>query len=179
MQLSDCAGSSQTFPMRRFSIAPEDVNTEIETDDRVHDINTLFKRLHDLQRQVQEKDQTLREQTEMLTEKDETLREEDQTIQMLLAREGSDHSNASCKRRIRLFKCFLQEKEDLKGEDVLSNKPASSIAVVDMYITGYWTVAVRGSCRKWIKIQLIRWWCKISTFYCGPFWMQRNDSREG
>jgi hypothetical protein len=88
MQLSDCEGSSQTFAIPRFSVAPEDVDTEIETDDRVHDINTLFNRLHDLERQVQERDQTLREQTEMLREKDETLREQDQTIQKLLAREG-------------------------------------------------------------------------------------------
>jgi CO dehydrogenase/acetyl-CoA synthase beta subunit len=71
--------------MPPFSIAPEDVDTEIETDERVHDINTLFNRLRDLQRQVREKDQTLREQTEMLKEKDETLREQDQTIQLLLA----------------------------------------------------------------------------------------------
>jgi uncharacterized membrane protein len=69
-------------------MAPEDVDTEIETDDRVHDINTLFNRLHDLQRQVQEKDQTVREQTEMLREKDQTLQEQDQTIQKLLARQG-------------------------------------------------------------------------------------------
>jgi len=74
--------------MPPFSIAPEDVDTEIETDDRVHDINTLFNMLHDLRREVQEKDQTLREQTEMRREKDQTLREQEQTIQMLLAREG-------------------------------------------------------------------------------------------
>jgi hypothetical protein len=69
-------------------MALEDVDTEIETDDRVHDINTLFNRLHDLQRLVQEKDQTVCEQTEMLREKDQTLREQDQTIQKLLARQG-------------------------------------------------------------------------------------------
>jgi hypothetical protein len=86
--LSNCEGSSQTFSMPPFSIAPEDVDTEIETDERVHDMNTLLKRLGDLERQVREKDQTLREQTEMLREKDETLREQDQTIQLLLAREG-------------------------------------------------------------------------------------------
>jgi flagellar hook-associated protein FlgK len=73
--------------MPPFSIAPEDVDTEIETDDRVHDINTLFSRLPDLQRQLQEKDQTLREQMEMLREKDEALRERNQRIEMLLARE--------------------------------------------------------------------------------------------
>jgi len=88
MQLSDCEGSSQTFSMPPFSIAPEDVDTEIETDDRAHDISTLFNRLHDLQLQVQEKDHTLREQTEMLREKEQTLREQDQRIQMLLARQG-------------------------------------------------------------------------------------------
>ncbi len=74
--------------MPTFSIAPEDVDTEIETDERGHDIDTLFNTLRDLQREVQDKDQTLREQTEMLREKDETLREQEQTIQMLLAREG-------------------------------------------------------------------------------------------
>jgi len=88
MQLSDCGGSSQTFSMPPFSIAPEDVDTEIETDDGVHDIGTLFNRLHDLQRQVQEKEHTLQEQTEVLREKNETLRKQDQTIQMLLARRG-------------------------------------------------------------------------------------------
>ncbi|CAK9871697.1 unnamed protein product [Sphagnum jensenii] len=71
--ISDCAGPSQTFAMHQFSMAPEDVDTEIETDDRVDDMDTLLDRLHDLQRQVQEKDQTLCEQTEMLREKDETL----------------------------------------------------------------------------------------------------------
>jgi predicted ribosome quality control (RQC) complex YloA/Tae2 family protein len=88
LQSSDCAGPSQTFAMPQFSMAPEDVDTEIETDDRVDDINTLFNRLHDLQQQVQEKDQTVREQTEMLREKDQTLREQEQTIQKLLARQG-------------------------------------------------------------------------------------------
>ncbi len=73
--------------MPPFSIALEDIDTEIETDDGVYGINTLFNRLDDLQLQVQDKDQTLREQTEMLREKDETLREQHQTIQMLLARE--------------------------------------------------------------------------------------------
>jgi hypothetical protein len=87
MQLPDSEGSSQTFSMPPFSIAPEDVDTEIETDARVHDINTLFNRLHDIQLQVQEKDQTLREQMEMLREKDEALREQNQRIEMLLARE--------------------------------------------------------------------------------------------
>jgi hypothetical protein len=88
MQLSDCEGSSQTFSMPPFSIAPEDVDTEIETDYGVHDIGTLFNMLHDLQRQVQEKEHTLQEQTEVLREKNETLRKQDQTIQMLLARRG-------------------------------------------------------------------------------------------
>jgi predicted ribosome quality control (RQC) complex YloA/Tae2 family protein len=95
MQSSDCAGPSQTFVVPQFSMAPEDVDTEIETDDRVPDIITLFNRLHDLQQQVQEKDQTVHEQTEMLREKDQTLREkdqtlreQDQTIQKLLARQG-------------------------------------------------------------------------------------------
>jgi len=88
MQLSDCEGSSQTFSTPPFSIAPEDVDREIETDDRLHDIGTLFNRLHDLQRQVQEKEHTLEEQTEVLREKNETLQKQDQTIQMLLARQG-------------------------------------------------------------------------------------------
>jgi len=95
MQSSDCAGPSQTFAMSRVSMAPEDVDTEIDCDDRVHNINTLFNRLHDLERQVQEKDQTVREQIEMLREKeqtlqeqDQTLREQDQAIQKLLARQG-------------------------------------------------------------------------------------------
>jgi len=88
MQSSDCAGPRQTFSMPQFSMAPEDVDTEIETNDRKHDINTLFDRLYDLQQQVQEKDQTLCEQTEMLREKDQTLQEQDQTIQKLLAGEG-------------------------------------------------------------------------------------------
>ncbi|CAK9218204.1 unnamed protein product [Sphagnum troendelagicum] len=49
--VNDCEGSSQTFSMPPFSIAPEDVDTEIETDDRAHDISTLLNRLHDLQLQ--------------------------------------------------------------------------------------------------------------------------------
>jgi TolA-binding protein len=88
MQLSDCVGSSQTFSMPPFSIAPEDVDTEIESDDGVHDIDALFNRLHDLERQVREKEQTVHEQTAMLMEKAQTLRERDQTIQKLLARQG-------------------------------------------------------------------------------------------
>jgi hypothetical protein len=74
--------------MPPFSIAPEDVDTEIETDERVHDINTLFNTLRDLEREIKEKEQTLCEQIEMLREKDQTLREQDQTIQKLLARQG-------------------------------------------------------------------------------------------
>jgi len=88
MQLSDCAGSSQTFSMPPFSIAPEDVDAEIETDERVHDIETLFNTLHDLRQEVDEKNQKLHEQTEMLRKKDQTLQEREQTIQKLLAREG-------------------------------------------------------------------------------------------
>ncbi|CAK9269024.1 unnamed protein product [Sphagnum jensenii] len=86
--ISDCAGSSQTLSMPPFSIAPEDVDKEIETDERVHDIETLFNTLRDLRREVDEKNQTLREQTEMLMKKDQTLQEREQTIQKLLAREG-------------------------------------------------------------------------------------------
>jgi hypothetical protein len=94
--------ANQTFATLPFSMAPEDVDTELETDDTVRDICTLLSTMHDLPRQVREtkktlrvqtemlreKEQTLQEQTEMLREKDETLREQDQTIQMLLAREG-------------------------------------------------------------------------------------------
>ncbi len=32
MQLSDCVGPTQTFAMLPFSMVPEDVDTEIETD---------------------------------------------------------------------------------------------------------------------------------------------------
>jgi vacuolar-type H+-ATPase subunit I/STV1 len=102
MQLPDSEGSSQTFSMPPFSIAPEDVDTEIETDDGVHDINTLFNRLHELQLQLREKEQTLhelqlqlrekeqtlREQTAMLMVKEQTVREQEQTIHRLLAGEG-------------------------------------------------------------------------------------------
>ncbi|CAM6068609.1 unnamed protein product [Sphagnum tenellum] len=94
----DCAGPSQTFAIPRFTMAPEDVDREIETDDRVHNMNTLFNRLDDLQQQVQERDQTVREQTEMLRERDETLRGQDQTIQMLLARQE----------RFKWWKCVVQ-----------------------------------------------------------------------
>jgi len=88
MRLSDCGGANQTFAALPFRMAPEDVDSEIETDDTVRDMSTLLSTVHDLKRRVQEKEQTLREQTEMLREKDETLREREQTIQMLLAREG-------------------------------------------------------------------------------------------
>jgi hypothetical protein len=80
--------ANQTFATLPFSMAPEDVDTELETDDTVRDICTLLSTMHDLPRQVRETKKTLRVQTEMLREKDETLREQDQTIQMLLAREG-------------------------------------------------------------------------------------------
>jgi hypothetical protein len=73
--------------MPPFSIAPEDIDTDIETDDRVHDINTLFNRVHDMELQLQEKDQALHEKNEMLRKIDQALREGDQTIEMLLARE--------------------------------------------------------------------------------------------
>jgi hypothetical protein len=66
---------------------PEDVDTELETDERVLDITRIVNTVHDLQRQVRERDQTVREQTEILRERDETVREQEQTIQMLLARE--------------------------------------------------------------------------------------------
>ncbi len=82
--------------MPPFSIAPEDVDTEIETDDRVHNIKTLFNTLHDLQRQLQEKEQTLHKQTTTLTEIDQTLREQDLTIQKLLARQGRFKGEIFC-----------------------------------------------------------------------------------
>jgi len=66
-------------------MAPEDVDTEIETDNTVRDMYTLLNTMHDLQQQLQEKDQALREQNEMLTKKDQTLREQNQTIEKLLA----------------------------------------------------------------------------------------------
>ncbi len=88
MTLSDCGGANQTFATLPFRMPPQDFDTEIETDDSVRDIATLWRTMNDLKRQVQEKEQTLREQTEMLRKKDETLREQDQTIQKLLAREG-------------------------------------------------------------------------------------------
>jgi len=83
-------------------MAPEDVDREIETDNTVRDMYTLLNTMHDLQRQLQEKNQTLREQNEMLTKKDQTLqeqnemlmkkdqtlREQNQTIQKLLATQG-------------------------------------------------------------------------------------------
>jgi len=82
--------------MSPFSIAPEDVDKEIETDDGLHDIETLFNMLHDLERQVQEKEQTLHEQTAMLKKIDQTLRERDLTIQKLLAGEGGFKLQNSC-----------------------------------------------------------------------------------
>ncbi len=101
MRESDGQGPSQTFPTLPFSMAPEDVDAEIETDERVHDITRIVNTVHDLQRQVRERDETVREQTQMLRERDETVREQtqklrerdetvreqEQTIQMLLARE--------------------------------------------------------------------------------------------
>ncbi len=88
MRGSDCGGPSQTFAKLPFSMAPEDVDTEIETDNTVRDMYTFLNTMHDLKRQLQEKDQTLREQNEMLTKKDQTVREQNQTIQKLLARQG-------------------------------------------------------------------------------------------
>jgi len=88
MQLPDSEGSSQTFSMPPFTIAPEDFDTEIETDDRVHDIKTLFNRLDGMELQLQEKDEALRKQKEMLREKEEAVREGNRRIEMLLAREG-------------------------------------------------------------------------------------------
>jgi predicted secreted protein len=96
LQLADCVGCGQTFSMPPFSIGPEDVDTEIETDDGMHDINTLFNRVHDLQRQLQEKDQTMRKQNEMLREKDKALQEQDKRIAMLLARQGRFNVPNSC-----------------------------------------------------------------------------------
>ncbi|CAM6008133.1 unnamed protein product [Sphagnum balticum] len=81
MRVSDCAGLSQTFATLPFSMAPEDVNIEIETDNRVRDMYTLLSTMHDLQRQLQEKDQTVHEQCQTLREKDKTLQEEDQKLQ--------------------------------------------------------------------------------------------------
>jgi FtsZ-binding cell division protein ZapB len=69
-------------------MAPEDVDTEIETDNTVRDMYTLLNTMHDLQPQLQEKDQRLREQNEMLKKKDQTVREQNQTIQKLLATQG-------------------------------------------------------------------------------------------
>ncbi|CAK9269017.1 unnamed protein product [Sphagnum jensenii] len=81
MQVSYCGGPSRPFATLPFSMAPEDVNTEIKTDNRVRDMYTLLSTMHDLQRQLQEKDQTVREQYQMLREKDKTLQEQDQKLQ--------------------------------------------------------------------------------------------------
>ncbi|CAK9269023.1 unnamed protein product [Sphagnum jensenii] len=86
--ITDCGGANQAVATLPFRMPPEDFDTEIETDDSVRDMSTLWNTMNDLKRQVQEQEQTLREQTEMLREKDETLREREQTIQILLAREG-------------------------------------------------------------------------------------------
>jgi hypothetical protein len=88
MTLSDFGGGNQTFATLPFRMPPEDFDTEIETDNSVRDMSTLWSTMNALKQQVQEKEQTLREQTEMLRKKDETLREQDQTIQKFLAREG-------------------------------------------------------------------------------------------
>jgi vacuolar-type H+-ATPase subunit I/STV1 len=81
MRLSDCERTNQTFATLPFSMAPEDVDTEIETDDTVRDMYTLLSTVHDLQRQLLEKDQTVREQYQTLREKDKTLKEQDQKLQ--------------------------------------------------------------------------------------------------
>ncbi len=126
MRLSDCGGHSQTFTTLPFSMAPEDVDTEIETDNSVRDIYTLFNTVHDLRRQLQEKDQTLHEQNEMLTKKDRTLQEQNQTIQKLLARQGrfdisqlqeaSDQTQREKDKMLQEQDQKLQEKEQVLGE---------------------------------------------------------------
>jgi DNA repair ATPase RecN len=62
-------------------MAPEDVDTELETDDTVRDICTLLSTMHDLPRQLQEKEQTVREQYQTLREKNKTLQQKDQKLQ--------------------------------------------------------------------------------------------------
>jgi hypothetical protein len=50
MRLSDLWGPSQTFATLLFSMAPEDVDTKIETDNTVRDTYTVLNTMHDLQR---------------------------------------------------------------------------------------------------------------------------------
>ncbi|CAM6068607.1 unnamed protein product [Sphagnum tenellum] len=79
--ISDCGGANQTFATQPFRMAPEDVDKEIETDNAVRDIYTLLSTMHDLQRQVQEKEQTVRDQYQTLREKEKALQEKDQKLQ--------------------------------------------------------------------------------------------------
>ncbi len=74
MRLPDCGGANQTFSTVSFSMAPEDLDTELETDDTVRDILTLHSTIDTLQRELEETRRTVREQNE--------------TIQQLLARHG-------------------------------------------------------------------------------------------
>jgi flagellar capping protein FliD len=106
MTLSDCGGANQTFATLPFSMAPEDVDTELETDDTVRDIYTLLSTMHDLQRQLQEKEQTVREQYQTLREKDKTLQQKDQKLQEndQVLRE-KDQEIEKLRARYGIFKC--------------------------------------------------------------------------
>ncbi|CAK9269019.1 unnamed protein product [Sphagnum jensenii] len=105
----DCVGPNQTFGTLPFRMAPEDVDTEIETDDAVRDTDTVWSTMHDLQRQVQEKDQKLREQTAMLMEVHEILRERNQRIEMLEQVKERDE-------KLRKEAATLREKENALRE---------------------------------------------------------------
>ncbi|CAK9856299.1 unnamed protein product [Sphagnum jensenii] len=107
--ITDCVGPNQTFGTLPFRMAPEDVDTEIETDDAVRDTDTVWSTMHDLQRQVQEKDQKLREQTAMLMEVHEILRERNQRIEMLEQVKERDE-------KLRKEAATLREKENALRE---------------------------------------------------------------
>ncbi|CAM6008136.1 unnamed protein product [Sphagnum balticum] len=72
--INECGGPSQTFATLPFTMAPEEGDTEIETDNRARDMYTLMTTVNDLQRQLKEKERTVQDQN--------------QTIQKLLARQG-------------------------------------------------------------------------------------------
>jgi len=81
MRLPDCGGANQTFATVPFSMPPEDLDKEPETDDTVRNILTLYSTIENLQRTVDKQYQTLRD-------KDKTLQEKDREIEELRARSG-------------------------------------------------------------------------------------------
>jgi FtsZ-binding cell division protein ZapB len=96
-------------------MAPEDVDTELETDDTVRDICTLLSTMHDLPRQLQEKEQTVREQYQTLREKNKTLQQKDQKLQ---------ENEQVLRRRIRKLKSFGPDMEYSTAQDVFFNEAA-------------------------------------------------------